>query len=581
MAQTPLLAIDQIAEGQSSAYLVANAGISALEEAENKQLAVDMSGGDVTLTQNQFLRNVLFRCSGQVDDDNLTIPSSITVDASPATPQRKFLVRNDSDTYTVTVTDGTVSYVVPTEATALLVYDGTNLDGVVAADSSGTFLGLSDTPSVYTGKAGQPLRVKSDESGVEFVSIKVQDMGVDVTDSEEYTTLNFNDVVFGTSASGGVVDITFDPAQISLTDLAEMPSAPGASEDGKALVWDDSAGEYVFDDVGGGGGGGGPYSLTENAQTGTTYTPVLTDADDKYISLSNAGSITVTIPPNATTAFDVGDVINLLQKGAGQVTIAAGAGVTINYPDDTNPKTRGQNSWVTLVKQATDTWYALGDLEQTGSGGGGGSGGTFFSPKSGTSLSDFPTQVTNGTAAGSASDDDSRGLCLSVTSGGTDDWLMRLKSASAPVSGTDTYIARCIVDFEADGVGSEYPAGGIVLRNSTNGRALFFGVERPSTQDQNVSATTWTNDTYGAAVGTADIMKIQDIWLRVDVADDGTITLLRSRTGVGWISIGSTNLSTFLEAATGSWDQIGFGVKYHSGAVHMTVPFFSDDGSVN
>ena len=124
MAQTPILAIPQIAEGQSSAYLVANAGITALEEAENRQLAVDMSGGDVTLTEAQFLRNVLFRCSGQVADDDLIIPDEITVDGSPVTPQRKFLVRNDSDTYSVTVTDGTLTFEIPTESTALLIYDG-------------------------------------------------------------------------------------------------------------------------------------------------------------------------------------------------------------------------------------------------------------------------------------------------------------------------------------------------------------------------------------------------------------------------------------------------------------------------
>lgn len=603
MAQTPILAIPQIAEGQSSAYLVANAGITALEEAENRQLAVDMSGGDVTLTETQFLRNVLFRCSGQVDDDNLTIPDEITVDGSPVTPQRKFLVRNDSDTYSVTVTDGTLTFEIPTESTALLIYDGTNLDGIVAADDASALTALTDTPANYTGSGGFFIRVKDDESGVEFVTIKAQELGVDVTDSANYTTLNFDDTVFGASASGGVLTIDFDPAQISVTDLADMPAAPGASEDGMALIWDNDADAFVFGEAGG-GGGSGVYSLTENAQTGTTYTPVLTDADNKYVSLDNAGAVTVTIPANATTAFDVGDVINLVQIGAGQVTVAAAGGVTINYPANRDGKTRGQNSWVQLVKQATDEWYASGDLAYTGSAladaadvaydntdsgltasdvqaaidelaeSGGGGGGGYFGPMSGATTAVFSTAVANGTAAGSASDDSDRGLVMSVNTGSNDSWYMRLKSTTTPGSGTDTHIARFIVDFEAENTSSKYPAAGFILRNSTNGRAVFFGVERPSAQAQSFGASTWTNASYGSAVGTADVLYMDDFWLKVEIDDTGDVRLYRSRAGTLWTLVASTTIAAFLEASTGAFDQIGFGTKYHSGATGAVIPVY-------
>ena len=66
--------------------------------------------------------------------------------------------------------------------------------------------------------------------------------------------------------------------------------------------------------------------LTLNAQTGTTYTLVAADASYKLVTASNAAAITVTVPPSIFTA---GDVINLQQIGAGQVTFAQGAGVTI------------------------------------------------------------------------------------------------------------------------------------------------------------------------------------------------------------------------------------------------------------
>jgi len=97
-----------------------------------------------------------------------------------------------------------------------------------------------------------------------------------------------------------------------------------------------------------------------NAQTGTTYTLVLTDVA-KVISLSNAASITLTVPPNASVAFPTGTQILLYQGGAGDVTITAGAGVTIRS-QGTKLKTNGQYSVAGLLKVATDEWVAFGNL---------------------------------------------------------------------------------------------------------------------------------------------------------------------------------------------------------------------------
>ena len=101
-------------------------------------------------------------------------------------------------------------------------------------------------------------------------------------------------------------------------------------------------------------------NLTLNAQTGTTYTLVLTDAQ-KLVTLSNASAITMTVPPNSSVAFETGDQVNLLQLGAGQVTIAAGSGVTIRS-EGSKLKMKGQYATATLVKIATDEWVALGNL---------------------------------------------------------------------------------------------------------------------------------------------------------------------------------------------------------------------------
>lgn len=100
-----------------------------------------------------------------------------------------------------------------------------------------------------------------------------------------------------------------------------------------------------------------------NAQTGTTYTLVLAD-HGKYITASNASAITITIPTNASVAFQVGASIDLIQIGAGQVTVQGAGGVTVYSTGATaaTPKTRVQYSAITLKKIDTDTWHAIGDI---------------------------------------------------------------------------------------------------------------------------------------------------------------------------------------------------------------------------
>lgn len=99
--------------------------------------------------------------------------------------------------------------------------------------------------------------------------------------------------------------------------------------------------------------------VTENAQTGTSYTLVLSDAG-KLITLNNAASITLTIPTNASVAFPLNTRIDLIQYGAGQVTVG-GAGVTIRS-SGSKLKLTGQYSGATLWKKGTDEWVLIGDI---------------------------------------------------------------------------------------------------------------------------------------------------------------------------------------------------------------------------
>lgn len=104
--------------------------------------------------------------------------------------------------------------------------------------------------------------------------------------------------------------------------------------------------------------GGGIAAI--NTQTGTTYTLVAGDLND-LVTLNNAGAITLTVPPSV---FSANDVINCAQFGAGQVTFAQGAGVTINSTGATAtaPKLRAQYSTASVICTASNTFLVVGDI---------------------------------------------------------------------------------------------------------------------------------------------------------------------------------------------------------------------------
>ncbi len=104
-------------------------------------------------------------------------------------------------------------------------------------------------------------------------------------------------------------------------------------------------------------------TLTFNAQTGTTYTLVLADAAGKLVTCSNAGAITVTVPPSV---FSSGQQINVQQIGVGQVTFAQGAGVTITSTGSGTggnaPKLRARYSASTIICTGSNTFTIVGDI---------------------------------------------------------------------------------------------------------------------------------------------------------------------------------------------------------------------------
>jgi hypothetical protein len=90
----------------------------------------------------------------------------------------------------------------------------------------------------------------------------------------------------------------------------------------------------------------------------TNYTLV---ADDLGRTILQSGTNNLTIPPDGTVPFPIGSRINVINTGAGVITLVPGSGVTLSTKDGA----RGlgeQISAVTLEKTATNTWVGVGDL---------------------------------------------------------------------------------------------------------------------------------------------------------------------------------------------------------------------------
>jgi len=97
-----------------------------------------------------------------------------------------------------------------------------------------------------------------------------------------------------------------------------------------------------------------------NAQTGTSYTFVIGDAF-KTVTSSNASAQTITIPPNSSVAFAVGDRIDVVMLGSGTTTVTGGSGVTVNGVSTGSGAISAQYAAVSCLKLATNAWLLMGN----------------------------------------------------------------------------------------------------------------------------------------------------------------------------------------------------------------------------
>jgi hypothetical protein len=80
------------------------------------------------------------------------------------------------------------------------------------------------------------------------------------------------------------------------------------------------------------------------------------------VETTGSSAVTVTIPDEATVAFETGTLVNVTQVGAGVATVLAAAGVTLNGVVGGSVALIGQWSGAALTKRGADAWVIQGAL---------------------------------------------------------------------------------------------------------------------------------------------------------------------------------------------------------------------------
>ena len=181
MTTTPILGITQVAPSQNNKETTINDGFLAIEKSLNKMLVVSLASGNVTLTSAEFRSNQLFRGQSHTVARTLTVPNQV----------RLFSVENKGtgilNVKTSHASSNTIA--VPVDSFVILYADGVTSVVLIADSAAATSVteltGLTDFPSAYTGAGSYYVKVKADQSGVEFVAF---DTALeDLVDVDAYT----------------------------------------------------------------------------------------------------------------------------------------------------------------------------------------------------------------------------------------------------------------------------------------------------------------------------------------------------------------------------------------------------------
>ena len=109
----------------------------------------------------------------------------------------------------------------------------------------------------------------------------------------------------------------------------------------------------------------GLTSFTIGTANTTDYTAVSADQYQVLEVMNKATAINFLIPTNASVAFPIGTVLNVLNIGAGACTIkavTAGTTTVLSAGATADQPSLGQYKAAACIKTATDTWYVVGAI---------------------------------------------------------------------------------------------------------------------------------------------------------------------------------------------------------------------------
>lgn len=215
---------------------------------------------------------------------------------------------------------------------------------------------------------------------------------------------------------------------------------------------------------------------------------------------------------------------------------------------------------------ATDVQAAIDEVAANA-----GNSDPFYNPPT---ASTFSTKFQTGLADATATDITGSGLVIAQTTGGSSHWVGFVKSFAVPGTGSTQITARFRLGLQGTGA-----IEGLLLRNSSNGRILAAFANGTYNSYQPRSSTynggTFNADLTGGAgsTGTSEAT----LWLRIVVSSAGAVSVFFSFNGYSWFPQGTTTLATYITAAGGSADQVGFGIRGGSTALWgLVVDYYSE-----
>ena len=258
-----------------------------------------------------------------------------------------------SPTFTGTVTLPSTTSIGTVSSTEIGYLDGVTSSVQTQITAAATALSSheSDTTNIHGISDTSLLALKSEVAAVTPATLGLGN--VDNTSDANKPVSTAQSSAIATAKSEAIADATsqvsalISGAPAAMNTLDELAAALGDDANFAASVTN-SLGLKVD-------------SLTPIVAKTESYTlSSLTERDD-LIEMGSGSPLTLTIPADATLDFPIGTSIDILQTGAGQVTIAPVSGtVTVNA----TPGLKLRTTWssCTLFKRAANTWVVYGDL---------------------------------------------------------------------------------------------------------------------------------------------------------------------------------------------------------------------------